>query len=426
VRITVVNAHSSHNLGDAAIVKSTMAILRECCPDARISLVSDTPELDQGRLDADDYLGLQTPFAGAPDRLRRQLFKAYFLYIDLLGRLPRSWLARTGIWFRDNRSVYRAILGSDLVISCGGGYINSLGKLEVRLGLLHFAACAGRKTLFWPQSVSDVFGRWHESLVRRVVSESSGFIAREPATHRYLAQLGVPETLLHQAADSAFLLPFSRAWPAMPPLAERSRFGLTVTRWSFPRRPAAAALWRSYAAAVRRMVSAAIADGYTVYVFPQVTGPGAYSDDRNTANEILRGCGDPRLHVLQGAYDPEQLKGMIACMDIFVGTRMHSNIFSLGAGVPTAAIAYQSKTTGIMSELGFGELVIDIGDITEEKLLCLYRRLSSQQAVLRRELEARLPQVQRSARAAGEVCRSILWPQRATERRPERDGSRCP
>ena len=117
-----------------------------------------------------------------------------------------------------------------------------------------------------------------------------------------------------------------------------------------------------------------------------------------------------RLHLLNDVYEPEQLKGMIACMDVFVGTRMHSNIFAIGAGIPTAAIAYQQKTSGIMEELGFADLVIDIGDITEDKLVALYRRLCDRQAAIRDHLQSVIPQVRRSARAAAEICLSVAPP----------------
>ncbi len=39
-------------------------------------------------------------------------------------------------------------------------------------------------------------------------------------------------------------------------------------------------------------------------------------------------------------------------MDLFLGTRLHSNIFALVAGVPVVAVAYQYKTFGLMEMIG--------------------------------------------------------------------------
>ena len=115
-------------------------MLREAYPDARIVVVSDTPELDHGKLGADQYLGLHTPFARVPLSIRRGLWRAYYQYVDVVGKLRPTWVAKSGIWFRGNRSVYRMISRSDLVVSCGGGYVSSLGKVEVRLALMRFRA----------------------------------------------------------------------------------------------------------------------------------------------------------------------------------------------------------------------------------------------------------------------------------------------
>jgi colanic acid/amylovoran biosynthesis protein len=47
-------------------------------------------------------------------------------------------------------------------------------------------------------------------------------------------------------------------------------------------------------------------------------------------------------------------------MDVFIGTRMHSNIFALISKVPVVAIEYEHKTRGIMRDLGLEHLTVAI------------------------------------------------------------------
>jgi colanic acid/amylovoran biosynthesis protein len=65
---------------------------------------------------------------------------------------------------------------------------------------------------------------------------------------------------------------------------------------------------------------------------------------------------------------PEKVMYLIGRMDIFIGTRMHSNISALIMNVPTLAVAYEHKTWGIMSQVGLKEWVIGIEIINEHDL----------------------------------------------------------
>ena len=55
-------------------------------------------------------------------------------------------------------------------------------------------------------------------------------------------------------------------------------------------------------------------------------------------------------------------------MDIFIGSRMHSAIFSLVGNVPTIALAYQPKTLGTFNLVGLEEFVLDIRTFQKKDL----------------------------------------------------------
>ena len=107
-----------------------------------------------------------------------------------------------------------------------------------------------------------------------------------------------------------------------------------------------------------------------VIFFPQVCGNIPATDDRIPAARIhtqLSDFGD-RIVLINQPASAEILKTAYGLMDIFIGTRMHSNIFALGGGVPVIAIAYRHKTQGLMNLLDLSEWVIDIDKIDAQQL----------------------------------------------------------
>jgi colanic acid/amylovoran biosynthesis protein len=115
-----------------------------------------------------------------------------------------------------------------------------------------------------------------------------------------------------------------------------------------------------------------------VLFFPQVAGAIASADDRLPARRVIESLSDLNDQVLLVELPPPPavLKAAYGLMDIFIGTRMHSNIFALSTGVPVLAIAYRHKTQGIMHMLGLDEWNIDIqaanGSILTERMDALW------------------------------------------------------
>ncbi|HBY01497.1 MAG TPA: hypothetical protein DEG92_02970 [Rikenellaceae bacterium] len=183
---------------------------------------------------------------------------------------------------------------------------------------------------------------------------------------------------------------------------------MTVTRWSFPGSKNPLFLKEEYIRSFRECASHITGRlGMQILVFPQVTGPSSYSDDRIFAKEIFGPLENQDIVLLNEHYEPDKLKGIMAHMTVFVGTRMHSNIFSLSAKVPTMAIAYQEKTTGIMEMLGLGDWVIPINDVSPKKMINMFSDLLHHRDFLKEKLIDVMPKIELSASAAADVCKKV-------------------
>src|SRR5690606_35852105 len=111
----------------------------------------------------------------------------------------------------------------------------------------------------------------------------------------------------------------------------------------------------------------------SIVMIPQVIGPSVKEDDRKTLDAIKEKFSSYEIEnnfiIINDDYSPRQLKFIYSKLDLLVGTRLHSCIFSLSEGVPCLNIAYHgTKSQGIMSDLGLGSFVFSIDKVSEEEL----------------------------------------------------------
>jgi colanic acid/amylovoran biosynthesis protein len=143
--------------------------------------------------------------------------------------------------------------------------------------------------------------------------------------------------------------------------------------------------------------------GGKVILFPQVWGPTAADDDRIPARRIAAQLADLSkvITMVEQPLTPTLLKSIYSRMDVFIGTRMHSNIFALSEGVPCLAIGYMHKTRGIAEMMGMSEWMLDIDDVTSEVLAEKLDGLWQARQTVRQAIHDVLPMMVEQAHQAG-------------------------
>lgn len=140
---------------------------------------------------------------------------------------------------------------------------------------------------------------------------------------------------------------------------------------------------------------------------PHVFGPRASGDDRAVGEQLARLMRHP-IHRLEREYRPEEIKGVIARCDAFVGCRMHANIAALDSGVPVLAIGYSHKTRGILHDLGLDDWVLSSQAIEADALIGRIESLFAGASGYRTRLAAMLPEMRRrSAESIDAVVRIL-------------------
>lgn len=420
-RVLITNAYSARNRGDAAIILGMLESLGRTpeLREAEIVISSADHPADQAAYPVQvvpSFHSLIGATRGA-GRLQCLYFLLILLPASLVWALVRRWCrlelpAPPGL-----SSLMRAYASCDLVIAAGGGYLYTTSKLNGNVMLLihlhsfMMGRVLGKPVYLYAQSVGPFAASFQERLTRTALRRVRLIEVRERWTAELLTRwhLRVP---VREAADAAFLVGATAPRPTIERTEGALLVGMTVRRW-FRDNQRQEGYERVMAAFIGRLLEH---HGAEVVLLPQVTVPSGHDDDRLVALRVLARAGRPRAaRLLDQELTAKEIKWLCGQPDLFVGTRMHSNIFALSMTVPVLAIAYQPKTTGILEQLGLEEYALPIDDLTTDRLANLFDRLLRERATIRERLRLALPTIEAAAERAGRLIAESYAGSRGTD-----------
>lgn len=414
MNILVINVHSLTNTGDAALTLEMLRQLREQFPGSRITLAMDDPTPTDG----------DTRIIGSILRWCKTTAddgRSIWHMGNLLRFLPASLLSLFA--FRlfgrrffpsmapEQRETIEAYFDAHLVISKPGGFLYTSGGLGMPFLLtiytIAFALLCHKPHYMLPQSIGPIQRSWQRWLTRWALNQSRLTMIREPASAREMVAIGVARDRWIEVPDLAFAFPpapaeTAHAWLAQHGVrcqAGRPCIGVTAINWQAQN--SAFNLQTRYEDALcEALLRFASASHTRLIFFPHAVGPTIEQDDRVIARRIaarLTGCD---VTLIEEQAPPDVMKAAFGQMELFIGTRMHSNIFALSSGTPVVAIGYLHKTEGIMSMLDLASFVIDIQCLTADALLERIERAWHARAELRPAIRVAVSRLAESASRA--------------------------
>ncbi|GAB2862186.1 hypothetical protein GCM10027074_31870 [Streptomyces deserti] len=405
MKIVVINAYVRENAGDAALLSVCLRHVREAFPEAEVVIAGMEDAAEHPAFEGVRNIGsIRRYVADGTASLPRRLLRKALL--GLAGTaavtLPRP-LARAVLRVlpAEARREADAVTRADLVVSMGGGYVLARPGLDgyqnvffVLLPAL-LAQRAGAPVVWAPQSFGPFPAAAQRRLVGRVMRRSAAVLAREDVSVGELLACGIPADRIERAVDAGFAFDPERRtdWRARLGVGPDERLvGITARRWLTP------AAQDRYERELARTIDAVQATGARAVLIPQVSTDYLGDDDRICERRIAAHCTSGPLMVDE-VVDYRDLKGLYDECTLLIGTRFHSVIFSLTSDVPCVAIEYEHKTRGIMADLGLGEWVLPIADVTHDRLWALVEPLLKDPAPYRRLLDANLPDYVARARS---------------------------
>jgi colanic acid/amylovoran biosynthesis protein len=405
MRVIISHVYSSDNKGDAALTSVLIDDIKQAFPEAEIVILT----LEPGKA--------SSQFEGVPeepsfmkyalDRYRNPLAKlAYTLYMMLATLMWAAWWRFTSgqlylpahLWH-----IAQLYAQADLIVPVGGGYLRSRPGLFNRLNiplLLHpllFGWILGKPMVLYSQSIGPFHTAFERTMVRFVLKRMDCILLREDISVALLADIGVTDNVV-RAVDSGFLFTSThrvdvRAQYHIP--HDALLVGVTVRAWLKDDAQSA------YETAVAQALDALIEEKKAHVIFiPQVTA-GKGDDDRIASKHVYDLMRNQQCAtVVSDIPDHYAIKALYDQLDILLGTRFHSVIFSLTSFVPVVAIEYEHKTAGIMHDLGLDRWVIKIEEVSDRALTTLLHDLIREREAYCRHLKNHLPAYISKARQA--------------------------
>lgn len=405
IRILLINVHSTKNAGDLALLEMALTQLGQAFDAPDFTIVSNFPKEDY--FQEHNLRVVASPWwicgRGRQASNGRQLL-SWLRGLAEIGGLRHLHLAGGKPW-RDLLHVYQQ---TDLVVGVSGNQVLASGKFGWPFPLTMLSADLAHycKKPFYtlPQSLGPFYRDWERGWVKTSYGRGRLIFVRDEISLHVMQKLGLSVDRIKYAPDPAFLLPATEPGQAELLLRkwgyqeEQPALGVTVLpmmgRWFDSR--TRETYYASLAAVLSRMHAEF---GIQVFLFPQVFGPTQYEDDRHGAGKVieLAGADADFLHLVDEGLAPNVLKACYGQMDLFLASRLHSGIFSLGMGIPTIFIGYLTKTRGMLTSLGLADWMIQIEEIREEDLWQKMAWAWSQREMMKQELANRLPEICRAA-----------------------------
>ena len=236
-----------------------------------------------------------------------------------------------------------------------------------------------------------IIKKYTEKVLRKV----DYVYAREIITYDYLKSF-LPDDKIMIIPDMAFMLEdnFDEN-PQIQELKKQNKIvcGITVREWNFPNCDNAKEMMNKYIECMANAIDYLSEKDNITFVFvPQVIVK--ERNDTDVAFQIReRLKNKTNLLVLEDDFTPIEIKGIISNCDIFIGTRMHSNIFATSVNIPTIAIAYEKKTNGIMKTLDLEKFVIDIDTLKSDNLIEKTEYLLNNKQDIQNKIQNKIKQI---------------------------------
>ena len=277
---------------------------------------------------------------------------------------------------------------ADAAFVKGGGFLHSYGGLVNTYAnfydLYHIilALSMGKDVYVMPNSYGPFLSPGTGRMIRKVLSKCSFISVRESISQKMLSdRLGIKAELF---PDLAFYLePCSKLDKAqadrlsMIPF-ERKCVAITVRPYRFPGTSDPEQEYEDYKHAIKDFIVYLDRQGYYPVLVEHTFSLTEHEQDMSCIRDIAEMLGDSCGYTVYSdrSLDCRQLKYVYSKFEYILGTRFHSVIFSLAAGVPAIAVTYGgNKGQGIMKDMGLSEYALSIGEVDLKSLTTVFDRL---------------------------------------------------
>ena len=374
MNILLTGAISLSNKGTAAIIVSTITMLKKAFPYSDIFIELFYPEKQKRIIDLEkEYKAnviaplMQYPLKGV------LLFLLAFL-TSLFRRFRIKSLNFKRIENYENVDIIVDISAEGFVIFYDEPFAQTTIRFLMHLFPILMGFLLGKPIVLLAQSLAP-FGVF-KPIMKYVIKKSVLVTVRDSTSIENLKKEGIDTAKIYLTADLAFLLDAALNDTVdailklegidLDTLREKKVIGICAGRILKPEKH------EKLIKILANVADSLIEEYNAVIVFiPHSSGKiREESDDVIVGMEIINHVDNKRdFYLIKGDYTPQELKGIIGNLDCLLSLRMHPVISASFMRVPSIIIAFNPKAYGLMKMLELENNVIHIDEAQNEYLL---------------------------------------------------------
>lgn len=338
------------------------------------------------------------------DNLREKLGE---VDITVLSQNPTQTAEKYGVKAAQRMSIpaiVKAVCRCDLLLSGGGSLLQdatSAHSILYYLFILRLAQWMGKKTFIYSQGIGPITSQRNRKLTRSVLRRASGIVVRDGKSRDLLVEIGVPDRLIHVTADPVIRVKKADTALGLEILQREGcprREGKITVGWAVKSRRPDPTFYHEIQKCIRWLKEEYDADSILIPFF--------HSEDISVCEAIAQGL-DGQVACLRQKYLSEETLSIIGCMDVLVGVRLHSLIYSAVMGVPMIGISYDPKVDSFLASIERAALC-DVQDFTFEKFRTAFSETMIQREHICRTTEKRLTHLISRLDQNEELIRSLM------------------
>jgi polysaccharide pyruvyl transferase WcaK-like protein len=402
------------NMGVSALAESSVKIILNRWPDAEITLIGSGYKPQRHRL---LLMGKKVCVATVPIRFSKNIFLPHhflwFAFYGLLAKLlPSSWFEAR---FVDRNPYFRILYETDIVVDITGGdsFSDIYGMRRFFFGFLRkwLIIFLGKELILLPQTYGPFKSPLTKRMARYVMSRASLVYSRDQAGVEYakdLLNIHTENGKVRFAPDVAFVLdsrePQNIDVGSLDDVRTEDSIvvGFNISGLLFNggyTQDNMFALKTDYRELVHSIIDLLMKDKKTLIILlPHVFTPeGDVESDPEACRQVyerMRAKYPDRIFLLQGRYDPSEIKYLTGTCNFFIGSRMHSCIAALSQGIPAVGLAYSRKFRGVFRSVGAEQFVIDMRQQDQEEILDAITESFQQRETIAEHLREAVPKIQ--------------------------------
>ncbi len=296
-------------------------------------------------------------------------------------------------------SIRRHMKKADMLISGGGTLIQdrtSNKSLWYYLMIIRSALGRDMRVMLYANGIGPLSGGFNRRITRKVLDKVDLITLRDDGSARYLKDLGVDMSRSVVTADPALNLAEADSGKGRDILAAAGvpegvkLMGVSVRRWN------------GVGQDFERVVAEACDWATQKYGYYPVLLPMQMSKDLTVSQNIMRRMSS-KASIIDTHQRVEDMLSVVGCMDICVGMRLHTLIYSVIKAVPLVGLVYDPKISSFM-DYTHQRMYTDVSELTADKLKELIAKTVEEYEQIRRDIRGNYEKLRAKSEMNGQLA----------------------